>query len=101
MNWLGNINPSDLTTGVLVGIAVLLVFTGQLIPRWVVTQIRTNCESQVRAAQQEAADWKAAYNTVNQAREIQGRQLDDLLDASRTTDAFIRALPAASTKVDR
>lgn len=94
------IDPSQLTTGVLVGIAVLLLFTGQLIPRWVVTQIRKDAETRVTAAQQEAADWKAAYMTVNAAREIQGRRLDDLLDAVKTTDAFIRALPAASHKLN-
>lgn len=101
MSWLGNLHPQDLTTGVLVGIAVLLLFTGQLIPRWVVTQIRKNCEAQLKSAQQETADWKAAYQAVNAAREVQGHQLDDLLDAAKTTDAFIRSLPAAATKVER
>lgn len=99
MNWL-SLSLSSLTATTVLAITVLLVFTGQLIPRWVVTQIRKNYESQLKAAQQEADDWKAAYQAVNAAREVQGRQLDDLLDSAKTTDAFIRALPAASTKVE-
>lgn len=95
------LNASSLTAGTVLLIAVLLVLMGQLIPRWVVTQIRKNCEAQIKSAQQETADWKAAYQAVNAAREVQGKQLDDLLDAAKTTDAFIRALPAAATKVER
>lgn len=97
MNWL-SLNLTTITAPAVLLLAVLLVFVGQLIPRWVVTQIKANCDSAVRQAQLEAANWKAAYEAVNQAREVQSKQLDDLLALATTSDAFIRSLQHANTR---
>lgn len=98
MNWIATIPAANLTASALLGLAVLLVFSGLLIPRWVVTQIKANADANTAQAQREADNWKAAYQAVATARELQSKQLDDLLELARTQDQFIRALPAASRK---
>lgn len=95
---IGAFTFTDLTAGGIVAIAVLLVFIGQLIPRWVVTQIKAQADAAVKSAQLEAANWRTAYQAVVQAREVQAKQLDDLLELATTSDAFIRSLQHASMR---
>lgn len=96
MTW--NFDASQLTVGGVLLIAVLLVLLGQLVPRWVVSQIRTNCEAQLRQAERQVVNLEDALKAANGARDIQAKQLDDLLELATASDAFIRSLQDARRK---
>lgn len=96
MTW--DITANQLTVGGVLLIAVLLVFLGQLIPRWVVSQIKANYEAQLARAEHQVANLEAALNAAQRAREVQARQLDDLLELGTATDAFIRSLQHAQRR---
>lgn len=66
----------------LAGIAVLLILTGRLVPR-----------ATYRDAQEERDKWRQAHAVSEHARELQSAQLGELLENSRTTVAFVRAIP--------
>lgn len=69
----------------LLGILILLILLGRLVPRRTLEDVIA-----------EKNDWKAAYEQEREARAVGAAQVDELLEHARTTDAFIRALPQAA-----
>lgn len=88
-----NLSAADLSTAGLLGLAVLFVMLGLLIPRWVVTQMRRDRDDRLAEARSETSDWKVAYQASEEARAVQAKQLGELLELAKTTDHFIRSLP--------
>lgn len=72
---------SHLTPYGLVGITILLILTGRLIPR------RT-----LDDALHDRDEWRAAHRISETSRAEMAGQVDELLEHARTTDAFIRSL---------
>lgn len=72
----------SLTPGVLLGVLVLAIITGRLVPR------RTHED-----ALHDRDQWRAAHMVSEQARQASSDQVHELLEHARTTDAFIRSLP--------
>lgn len=70
--------------GGLVSLFVIAVMRGKLVPRKTMEDVL-----------KERDDWKAAHALSEQARLAAAGQVEELLEHARTTDAFIRALPAA------
>lgn len=71
----------DLSIATLLGIAVLLVFIGRLIPY-----------PRYKEKVQEAADWKKAYEKSEEARAIESAQKAELLELARTTRDILHAM---------
>lgn len=99
MNW-GAFSATDLSAGGLLAIVVLLVLIGALIPRWVFTQMKKDRDERLSEARSENADLWKALNTSEQARELQGTQLGELLELTKTMDQFIRSLQLAARRRD-
>lgn len=78
----------DLTAPTLLGILVLCIIFGRLVP-WTV----------LRDARAEAERWRLAYETERSARAISDSQTSELLESARTTESFIRAVFANSAKI--
>ena len=70
-----------LTAPTLLGIAILLLLVGRIVPR-----------ATLEDKKQEAADWKAAYETEREARIKSDAQTGELLEVSKTTHAITVAM---------
>jgi hypothetical protein len=74
--------PLDVAApSVLLGILILLILTGRLVPR------RT-----MEDAIHDRDEWRAAHRISEQARVELAEQLGELLEHARTTNAFIAAI---------
>lgn len=71
-----------LTAPALLLIAVWLILVGRLVPRKTYEDVLT-----------ERNDWKEAHQISEKARAEMAKQVEELLEHARTTDALIRALP--------
>jgi hypothetical protein len=81
--------PFDkLTAPVLVGIAVLMVLLGLLVPRYV-----------YRAKAREAEYWRLAYEAERESRETLQGQNAELLELARTTNKVLVAMFGVSEHV--
>ena len=70
-----------LTAPALLGIAVLMLLLGHIVPR-----------SILEDKKREASEWKAAYEAEREARAIIDRQTGELLEVSKTTHALTVAM---------
>ena len=86
------IGAADVGFGALVAFAIYLIFTGKLVPRSVVEQIRSDKDRSVQQAVAEASAWKEAYKIEAQSRAELGLQLGELLEVARTSDHLLRSI---------
>jgi len=77
---LDGIHVIDLTPSVLLGVTVLLLLTGRLIPRTTLTD---------KAAESER--WRLAYEKEREARAASDAQTQELLEVAHLTHAIIDA----------
>ena len=80
--WLDGLPVGGLSAAAILGIAVLMILRGQLVPRRTHDEVRTDRDT-----------WRAAWEASEEARRVQAQQLGELLELAKTTDHFIRALP--------
>lgn len=85
MSELIQIPAESLTLGGLLGLAVLAVLAGWLVPRRTLTD-----------QQRQAEHWRTAYENSEKARAEQADQIRELSELARTTNAMIAALPRRS-----
>jgi len=85
---LGDIALSDLSTGALLALVVLMILTGMLVPRRV-----------LKDKTDEAERWRKAYEAERTARGIADAQTNELLELAKTTHDFILAMGKASAKI--
>ena len=76
------IPAESLTLSGLLGLAVLAVLSGLLVPRRSLTD-----------KQRESDHWRAAWELAEKARGEQAEQIRELAELARTTNAMISALP--------
>lgn len=76
------LNLAQIGAGGLVTLFVLAILTGRLVPR-------RNLDDVVR----DRDEWRAAHTISENARLEGQKQVNELLEHARTTDAFIRSLP--------
>jgi hypothetical protein len=87
----------------LIAFAVLAVYRGWLVPKATVDQI-TAANDRVAAVQSERLDdsrsreeeWRAAWTAERARGDLQEKQIDELLELARTTDAALRGLKTAA-----
>lgn len=82
MSDVAGIPLGDLSPWGLVGIAVLFILLGRLVPRSTLLDARKDRDS-----------WRTAHEVSEKARAELAQSVHDLLEHARTTDAFIRSLP--------
>lgn len=70
---------------------------GKLHPQATMDRMVEEHNRQLDDAHHDRDEWRAAHRISETARQVHADQVDELLEHARTTDAFIRALPSAST----
>jgi len=81
---------ADLTAPTLLGVVVLLVLLGRIVPR-----------SILLAKEKEAERWRLAYEAEREARIETEAQTKELLELAKTTHSFITATFANSERIRR
>ncbi|MBW1600909.1 hypothetical protein JJV70_02080 [Streptomyces sp. JJ66] len=82
MGEIAGITALDLGAGALLGVVVMLILTGRLVPRSVLEDARAERDT-----------WRAAHQVSEEARHSAQRQADELLDLYRTGVRALDALP--------
>lgn len=88
----------NLSLSGLLGLAILLVLLGGLIPKYVVNQIRQDRDARLAEAREEITNWRKAYQTSEESRSLLSQQVGELLELGKTTDSFIRSLQIAAQR---
>lgn len=79
-----------------VALAVYLVLTGKLVWHGQLRQVREDCDKRVEQANKETDRWRRAYEYSEEARRIDARHAEQLLDFGYATNRIISALPVPS-----
>lgn len=87
--------PTDLGAAVLVGITVLAILRGYLVPRSVVTDLRADRDKRIAELIAEVTRWRDAHERSETARLEAQAQAGELLELSRVATRFFAALPRA------
>jgi hypothetical protein len=82
----------------LVSLAIWLILTGRLVPRASVDALRADWNARLDAKEVQVQDWKQSYFRSLDTVAVQGKQIDELLEHSRTTAYFIQALANRTEK---
>ncbi|MFM9652748.1 hypothetical protein [Streptomyces galilaeus] len=85
--------PTDLGAVALVGLIVLLVLRGQLVPRRQIEDLRTDKDRQIDELRVERDTWRQAHIVSEEARREAQDQAGEMLEMSRTAGYFFNALP--------
>jgi len=83
MDDLAGIPLNGLTAPALLGLAILLLLLGKLIPRRTYEDLKDDRDR-----------WREAHDKSESARKELLGTLDELLEHARTTESFIRSLPS-------
>jgi hypothetical protein len=84
----------------LITLAIMLILTGRLIPRSTVEASRADWHDRLEAKEVQVQDWKQAYFRSLDTQAVQGEQIRELLELSKTTAYFIQAL-ATQAKTEK
>jgi hypothetical protein len=101
------IATSDLGAAALVGVVVLLVLTGRLVPRSHLSDLRADRDARIQEIAGERDTWRDAHQVSEEARREAQDQVGELLELSRTADHVLRSLPrpgevtASARKMDQ
>jgi hypothetical protein len=87
---LDGISVANLTPAALLGIAILMLFLGRLIP-----------SSLHREKVEECDRWRMAYESEREAKRISDAQTAELLELAKTTHALISAIVRTPTPTQR
>lgn len=79
------LDPAILTPAVLLGIGVLMILTGRLVPRSYVDDVRTDRDVRVAEAREETAEWRKTAM-------IKDEQLKVLMSQGETTIALLHSI---------
>ncbi|MFH8805467.1 hypothetical protein ACH4F6_39000 [Streptomyces sp. NPDC017936] len=90
--------PVDLGAAALVGLVVLLVLRGQLVPRRQLEDVRTDLVRQIDDLRGERDTWRQAHAVSEEARREAQDQAGELLELSRTAGYFFSALPSVRSR---
>ena len=85
---IAGIPVTTLSASALLGITVMLILTGMLVPRRV-----------IKDKTAEAERWQKAYETEREARGLADEQTRELLEVAHTTQAIISAMAKTSREI--
>jgi hypothetical protein len=83
-----DLSLTTISSAGLLGITVLLILFGRLIPL-----------STLRDKQEEAERWRQAYEAERKARGIADAQTNELLEVAKTTHSIIAAMASTSERL--
>lgn len=92
MNELLGLNIAQGGAVALVGLVVLLIYRGHLVPRSVVDDVRKDRDDRLTALVAERDAWREAYRVSENARMESQAQVGELLELSRTAGNVLRAI---------
>lgn len=87
---LESLDIGTLSASALLGIAILLVLSGLLVPRRTLTDVN-----------KEAERWRKAYETERDARNLSDAQTKELLEVAKTTHAIVASIVTTSERIRR
>lgn len=98
MTW-GEFDFGQLSLGSILGLTILAVIRGWLVPRRVLTDRVADAEGRVKDAhderdriQKDSNDWRDAYLAERRVNDTLSRQITDLIEANQTAHNVVRAL---------
>ncbi len=77
----------------LVALGVYLVFTGKLVPRSTLKDLRQDRDDRVAEARAETTVWREAYESSKRANEALAIQLNQMLEVGHTANRVLQSLP--------
>lgn len=80
----------------LLAMVVVAVLVGKLVPRKSLDDVRADRDSRLADEKARGDEWRAAALAQDERNDVLARQLAELLDATRTTNALIEGLKQAS-----
>lgn len=91
-----NVGPDTL-----IALVIVLFFTGRIVTRKQLQDLRDDRDARLREARAEAAAWQRAWETERDARRVQSAHIDELLDVGRATSKLLNALPSVAAERER
>ena len=88
----GGLNPGDVGFGVLVVAAVWLIYTGRLVPRSTVEDIRADRDRIVGLKTEEATAWRDAAKESAQTTAALTEQYRALLESTETMEKLLESI---------
>ncbi len=82
---------------VVIGV-LIAVFTGRLLPRWWVEQLRESDRATIERQREEIDEWKGACSLNAQTTRELATHTRDLLETSRVTEQLLRSLAEKSDR---
>lgn len=76
------------------GLVVMLILIGRLVPRRNVDDIREDYKARIAELIAERDMWRTAHQVSEEARHEDQQQTRELLELARTADHVLRSLPA-------
>jgi len=83
------------SAGALVTLIVVLIVTGKLVWHKQLKDVREDAEKRVAQANAETSRWRSAYEYSEEARRIDAKHAEHLLDLGYASNRIISALPLA------
>lgn len=80
----------------LLGIVLLLVLLGKLVPRSTLEDTREDRDNRLAEKQREVDMWKSAYDRERDTNTELVRQVGTLMEVARTADHVLRSLPTGT-----
>lgn len=84
----------QISAGVLVFIVVVLVLTGQLVPRRQLEDLREDREMRVAALERQAQIWQGAYESAVLSRRTSDVHVTQLMETARVAKDMLQAIPS-------
>jgi Tfp pilus assembly protein PilO len=78
--------------------AVFMLLRGLLVPRSTVDKMMSVYEERIAEKAEEAKEWKEAWRSNEQTKQLMTQQFDELLEIGRLNVQLLRALPTTPTK---
>jgi hypothetical protein len=88
----GVAGPWTLLLGVLVA-GLYAILRGTLVPASQVDRLTAQWEARLAESHERELAWRQAYERTEEARDVNARQLGELMNLGQTTVALLRALP--------
>jgi hypothetical protein len=82
-------------------LVVLLIVTGRLVPRRYLADLRADRDARLAEEKTRGDEWRAAATAQDARNDVLTRQVEQLLETARTTNALIEGLKMASQEKRR
>jgi hypothetical protein len=72
---------------------VWAIFTGRILPRSTLEDVRADRDARLAEIRKEADDWRSAWQVLQETNRVLADQVSELSELGRTTNQLIQALP--------